>query len=241
MVAEKEKRWLAALKEIRSSLDELGIPFFLDTGTLLGAVREKRFIPWDNDIDLGVIKGWTTGTKLDQLTEAAYRRGFDFVRGERAIYFTKAPDVQIGIMLYDWSGDSYENEFRRIIFHHGAVSRLAYFIAAAKTGAIINCNGYGFGRKIRSFLAGISKWLPIGSRAGDSWLYSAETKYLRIDRKFFEDRGQIAFYGEVFPVPASSREYLEFRYGANWETPIQDYDYFEDDNATRPGVTSENG
>ena len=41
-----------AFFEIKEVLDSLGIIFYLNHGILLGAIREKGFIPWDKDIDL---------------------------------------------------------------------------------------------------------------------------------------------------------------------------------------------
>ena len=42
------------LREVDRVCRELGVSYWLDSGTCIGAVRHGGFIPWDDDVDLGM-------------------------------------------------------------------------------------------------------------------------------------------------------------------------------------------
>ncbi len=58
VICEKMKRAWAAEMEVLSEVirvcKKYKIPYFADWGTLLGAVRHKGYVPWDDDLDIAL-------------------------------------------------------------------------------------------------------------------------------------------------------------------------------------------
>ena len=55
-IRSEQKRSLDLAKEILEVIKKLKINVFAVGGTLIGAVRHKGFIPWDDDIDFGIMR-----------------------------------------------------------------------------------------------------------------------------------------------------------------------------------------
>lgn len=97
------------LYSVADALEKRGIVFFIDYGTLLGAIREQDFIEHDNDIDLGIFDDLCAnyGVLFDiarELLEKGIR--LKAIWDANAISF-QAAGVSVDLNIYRKKGDQY--------------------------------------------------------------------------------------------------------------------------------------
>ena len=51
-----QSREMELFRAFISVCEKLELPYFLNAGTMLGAVRHNGFIPWDDDIDVAMLR-----------------------------------------------------------------------------------------------------------------------------------------------------------------------------------------
>lgn len=109
------------LERTKKALDNINVEFWLDYGTLLGAVREKDFIEHDLDLDIGMFYK----DRSDEVVKALSREGLKKVREFRAdgkvveeTYTFKGADIDIFYYFYDekqlWCYYFYYNNIKDI-------------------------------------------------------------------------------------------------------------------------------
>ena len=126
MLRQVQLKQLEIAKEIKKICDENEIKYFLDSGTLLGAVRHKSFIPWDDDLDIGMLRDDyekfinIAPQKLSNnfilqtwKTDEEYANAFAKIRMKNTLYIessTNGNNMNHGIFIDVFPYDTYPNK-----------------------------------------------------------------------------------------------------------------------------------
>ena len=91
----------ALLKVLADAMTRNGLDYWLESGTLLGAVRHKGFIPWDDDIDISVTR--EDYLKIEKIVERELpeSKGFKAIRSNCIRFQLLGTPCQIDIFPYD--------------------------------------------------------------------------------------------------------------------------------------------
>ena len=102
---------LEILQAFASFCEEYGLKYFLDAGTLLGAIRHKGFIPWDNDVDVCMMRP-DYNRMVEILRERDYKLNDHIIleRPEDSLFcFSKLSDTRTKLIEFPdtWPEESY--------------------------------------------------------------------------------------------------------------------------------------
>jgi len=228
----EEQKAVETLKKIKGILDENNINYWLDEGTLLGAVREKKIIEWDHDIDFSV---WYTDLeKIKPLFSEINKTGVQvcFFEWKKHIKMVDK-GYEIDINLYHLKD---ENAVRMWHVSNKLGRILDYFIW---TMHLKNPEKRKFNVPffITRTLVRLSNKLSekVNKKILKKLEKTYEKKGCRIVQRvtvpsyFFKELTNLEFYKMQFKVPKKTEEYLEYRYGKDWRIPKRDYVFYEDD------------
>lgn len=247
-----EKNGIQVLKYIKEMLDDGCIEYWLDNGTLLGAVRDRRFIPWDSDIDLGV---WRKDFgKIASRFKNLDRNLFSlFLIGDIIGIYYKPGRFFININTYDI-------QEKKALIKYFVNKQIVSYKRRGKRGSIkIRKNltltfkyliwllegplYYGDSPKfvpqiVHNNLIKICRNIPLNWRQKQmkileklSLKFHCSNIVMSIPCYFFQNFIRVELYDMEFDAPCPVKAYLEYRYGKDWMIPKKNYIFYEDDQA----------
>ncbi|MCK4913255.1 MAG: LicD family protein [Planctomycetes bacterium] len=233
----KQKELMELLRGVKNVLDEHNIKFWLECGTLLGAIRDGAFIPWEKDIDFGVWQDQFPKNIKNSVAEAFIEKGFRVWVTEDCMTVKNSDESFADINSYHLDGNNaivsrYDpNNIIGVLsymFHKTLLSPYYYKINPFKSQKEF----------IRSILVMISRILPAFLRKRLAALLitiydKAGTKAVPwvVPKHYISELSTTDFLGMEFNIPEKAEEYLAFRYGEDWRTPRKDWLTTRDDGA----------
>jgi len=227
----EEAELVESLKQIKKIFDKHKIDFWLDFGTLLGAIRDKQIIPWDKDIDLGM---WREDLqKLLSFEDDFRKEGIEIHVNNTEISFRKDKYIG-GAFTY------HRNENNAINYHicyPGLYLRKNNEIVISKIGRLLTIlvlYSYWLFTEEDLTCANLPQFkikelfIPLKNPVR-KLIYHISTKIFGfkyrtdvIPTEDFENLKSIKFYDMNVKIPNNVEDYLVYRYG-DWKTPDRDF------------------
>jgi lipopolysaccharide cholinephosphotransferase len=229
-----QKAQVEMVKAFVSFCGAEGLTWFLTGGSMLGAVRHRGFIPWDDDVDIGMLRvdfdRFVTlrmgdeYTVSSEKTDAAwgycfckiYKKGL-FYRGSAVFIdvfpYDNAPAGNIACRLQDW----FFSKFNALALYKQkklvSLNKIKLFIIAL----IAPLFSLSLLQKLRykSMTVFAKNETPCLVQWTGTWRLERE----KFDKNIFFPLGQYEFEGLLYPGPADYRRYLTQMYGDYQKLP----------------------
>jgi len=228
---------LRLFREVIAIIQQEKIYFWLDQGSLLGAIRDGAFLEWDHDIDIGMV---IEPEIAHSITRKLVRLGGTVELYPYVIRIMRCKDEKpVDMRIYANQNGCFTTQLRAAdTGKKGLVHRAGLKLSIVCQRAGSKVQRYSLARLDRSvglnmlgeslYKAGFAL-----SRIGDNWrhLYRRRIVHFRVNSKYFAKLHHIEIYGMTLPIPSCTEEYLTMKYGDDWMIPKRDWKYWLNDGA----------
>ncbi|MBR1738474.1 MAG: LicD family protein [Firmicutes bacterium] len=236
---------LEMLKEVDRICRENNINYQADGGTLLGAVRHKGFIPWDDDVDIRMLRCdydrfcEVCKTELDKdkyflqtnETDKGYRWGYARILKKHTVFMRKGQEMlkmKRGIFIDIFPCDGMPDEFISKKFYN-FVCYFARKILYSPVGSVYEKNilkklcynilkfvPAEFAFKIFQIL--IEKYRNTDTRLIRTLGWNGIEEEKGFKREWMLESCELDFEGIKIKAPVKYREFLTFMFGEDYMT-----------------------
>lgn len=242
---EIKKIELEIMKKIHQFCEENKIEYFLSYGSLIGAIRHKGFIPWDDDIDIFMARPeYEKFLKLfpkyeeklnlklvNHKTVPYYGRNLSKVIDTNTVLYEPVykSDDPIGVFVDIWPLDGVPNN--RIIrwWHIKKANFLKKLILAS---SMKKNDAYSMGKNICITIANLfnsKKLVLYMERIAKQYLYEKSdyvkcypAKHVLYKKTNFNKRVEVKFEDSIFYAPIGYDKILRDEYGDYMNLPPKD-------------------
>jgi phosphorylcholine metabolism protein LicD len=241
-----EAALVSNLRDVKAVFDAAGIVFWLDYGTLLGVVREKRILPWETDIDLGILsENWN---RIREVIPHLLNIGFYValteapIHGEERIRFMWMRRYGVNFDILVYKVDSKNAVAFDVADDKGSTNLL---IRAFRWTHLLLDNSIYFAtnRRVEEHVlfdyvfrtgARFLRLIPEQDRkklASTAWrlrpVLGVRVARFVVPKRFFKRLKTVHAYGLEFHIPLDVDEYLSCHYG-DWRTPNEKWEWRND-------------
>lgn len=233
---------LGIAKDVKSLLERNDIPYFLDGGTALGAIRHQGFIPWDDDFDIIILPEHydklvkVCKTQLDPNKYSFIEAEKDWplhiskikLKGTSIVELDEYPmdekGIYIDIFCFDYASNNsairYIQWFIMRMWVALAIASKPYTATTLKKKIVISIAKLINSNKLRTLLRNLGRSSQPTDYLSMAWCRTrSDWKRYFCKRSVFNDTTFVKFENEKFPVPARYDDYLKVCFGDYMKLP----------------------